>query len=108
MKAIVIDSLNKEIREVDIPGNLASLQEIVGGYVELVRLQEREDLYVNDEGLINGTTTFFSIDRHLLAGNGVVIGSNSDGELVPTKMTVEELSRKVGWHTVLLWEEAKA
>jgi hypothetical protein len=53
--AIVIEP-SGEVRELEIAGDLASLQGLVGGYIEPVPYQGSGNTpaYVNEEGLING------------------------------------------------------
>lgn len=97
MKAIVIDSKLQNVHEVDIDGKLESLQSAVGGYIELVELGGAEDLYVNEEGLINGTQEFFIFSgaHQPFAGNGIIIGSDGEGGQVSTLLTVEYVKSKV-------------
>lgn len=63
-----------------------------------VRLSDTEWLYVDDEGLINGTKTAFSInygDGYLM-GNGVVLGLLPNGESISTKLDANDLRDKYG------------
>lgn len=97
MKAIIIDATKRTITEVEVDGGLDSLQKAVGGYIELVRLDEGEDLYVNEEGLLHGEQNFFiySGAHQPFAGNGIIIGNKPDGGQKSTKMTVEEVTERV-------------
>lgn len=97
MKAILIDSANREVRELEVDGKLEGLQKLVGGYIELVRLSAEEDLYVNEEGLLHGEQNFFQLNGYAqpLAGNGVVVGNDGDGGQVSTRFTVEYVSGRV-------------
>lgn len=101
MRVIVIDAKAREVREAEVDGKLESLQAIVGGWIELVRFSEYDDLYVNEEGLINGTREFFLYEGfHPLAGSGVLIGNDCDGGQKSTDLSVEEVREKVGFLTV--------
>src|ERR1035437_9813871 len=99
MRVIIIDAKKREIREEDIKGDLASLQEVVGGYIELVRYSDQEDVYVNEAGLLHGEQNFFSLRGFLqpLAGNAVIIGSSEEGRQEPTKLTLEEVRKNVSF-----------
>ena len=59
--------------------------------------QEKETLYVDDEGLINGTDFGFSIKGYQdpLFGNGLILGSLSNGDSRGTDLTLEEIAESV-------------
>jgi hypothetical protein len=64
-------------------GSLAALQEAVGGLVDCIAWQPGVDVWVNDEGRINGMPA----NRHVpdygdIHGPFVVAGSNDEGETV--------------------------
>lgn len=98
MRVIFIDVTEKEVRELDIAGGLESLQELVDGYIELVRLSETSDLYVNEEGMINGTQEFFWLSGFQpYAGSGVIIGNNGSGGQVSTDLKLEDVKSNVSF-----------
>jgi Domain of unknown function (DUF3846) len=83
MKAILIDSKAREIREVEY-ANGADLRGFVGGYIESVPLDlpNGDTLYVDEEGMFKPQSSFFMIETHPtpLAGNGVIVGPEVDDE----------------------------
>jgi hypothetical protein len=97
MKAIIIDATKQEIRETEIDGKLAALQGAVGGMIELVELPEGADLFVNEEGLLNGTQAFFSYEgaHQPFAGNGIICGHDDEGNTTGTSMSVEAVRARV-------------
>lgn len=97
MKAILIDSTARVVCEVEIDRELKSLQELVGGYIELVRISDKDDCYVNEEGLLHGEQNFFEYEGFLrpLAGNGVIVGVGRNGKSAPTTLTAEEVAGRV-------------
>jgi hypothetical protein len=97
MKAIIIDSKKQEIRETEIDGKLAGLQAAVGGYIELVRLEDEQDLYVNEEGLLHGEQKFFFYHgaHQPFAGNGIICGHDDEGNTTGTSMQVEAVRARV-------------
>lgn len=100
MRVIVIDAVKREVREEQISGpTLAFLQKVCGGYVDIVRLLEGADLWVSDEGLINGTQEFFTIDGfpQPLAGSAVLAGNDGSGETTGTDIDVELVREMVGF-----------
>jgi hypothetical protein len=63
----------------------------VGGYLE-----DGDTLYVDDEGLINGTEKAFFFDGRLLMGNGLVLGCDEDtGESRSAVISPENLAARV-------------
>jgi len=99
-KAIIIDSENKKVYERDILADITAnktlslLQGIVGGFIEAVAVGDTETLWVNEEGLLVNENYFFSIDGQTLAGNGVITG-DKDGHTIGTKLTVEDIEKRV-------------
>ena len=68
--------------------------------VELIRLPNDNDLWVNEEGLvaISDDTKFFRFEDAVfpICGNGLLLGSNPEnGETIDTKLTIEEVKGKV-------------
>lgn len=56
LRAVVVET-DGAVREVEWDcdgGVLRELQEAVGGYVDVVALDQGLDMWVNDEGLVNG------------------------------------------------------
>ena len=83
MKAILIDSKAREIREVSYSRG-EDLRGFVGGFIQAVpvRLPNGDTLYVDEEGLFKPQTSFFMFHGHAapLAGNGVIVGPEIDDE----------------------------
>ena len=84
-----------------ITGDLESMQEIVGGYIELVRLPGLEehgiDLYVNEEGKLNGLQANFLIyeGRDLVVGTVFFVGADEEtGETVSLTAKQKKIVRK--------------
>jgi hypothetical protein len=90
MKAILIDSAAREIREVEYKDS-THLRELVGGWIERVSLglPNGDELFVDEEGMFKPQSAFFMIHGHYMpiAGNGVIVGPevyDEDGEYVRT------------------------
>lgn len=85
MRAIVIDAKNKEIREeqYDPKKGLEYMQKCVGGYIERGHtFKNGDEIYVNEEGLLEGLEYGFEIKgaHQPFLGNGVVVSTDRDGE----------------------------
>lgn len=70
------------------PG-LAALQAAVGGYVDLVR-GDGFDLWINDEGALNGMPANRVLGRHTLFGPIVAAGHDGEGNTVGLDATTCE------------------
>lgn len=98
MKAIKLTADSRTVTEVDIPNTIEALWEHVGGYIELaLRFPNGDVLYVDEEGLIKGGPKTFQVwedEQRIFAGNGVIVGSDDEGERQPCKSTVSEIAKK--------------
>jgi hypothetical protein len=86
--AYLIDSTNRVVRQVTFDG-FKGLQALVGGYLEVARTWPTGDvLYVDEEGLRKGLPFFWLHGvRNPIAGNGVVVGREVEGEQYPDGFT---------------------
>jgi len=69
MKVLIVEP-NQEPREAEIDNNLKSLQEVVGGYIETVRLITPNIVLICNE---NGKLTRLKPNR--LVGNDIIAGT---------------------------------
>lgn len=103
MKAILIDAINQQVREVDHDGTLESLRQLVScEIVEMVSMdsssKSRNVMYVDEEGHINGTKYGFLLINKAespFAGNGLIVGLGKEGEDTDTDFIVEEVKAAV-------------
>lgn len=107
MKAIVIDVIKEEVREVIIQkNNLDSIyQQLNCSCFDVVGLSEKESLYIDDEGLLklDENSKFFAIKGAYqpFAGNGLILGLDyNTGESISTKLTLEYVKSIVTFHTI--------
>lgn len=100
-KAILIDANNREIKEVSLGDDYKEIYQHIGCEIfDVVRIDENNDVYVDDEGLLklSPESKFFFVEGYPqpLAGNGLVTGiDNNTGETISTSLTVEQLKSKV-------------
>jgi hypothetical protein len=100
MKAIFINSKNKEVKEVDIKGDLQSWYETIGcDMVECaLYFDDHDSIMVDEEGLFHSECNeFFFVEggHQPFAGNGLVVGTDENGETVGTKISLDEVKSKV-------------
>ena len=117
LKALLIDAQNEIIREIEIENGFQHTAKAIGGgctTIELVSIARNEDsLYVDEDGLAhvvpNETKGFHytAEDGTLftIVGNGVMLGSNEEGESVDVKMDAVELAERVVWMDAALTTE---
>lgn len=84
-KAILIDTKNRDVREVEYK-DYKDIQAFVGSpFCIGMNFENGDTVFVDDEGLINGTEQFFTITggHQPFAGSGLIVGMeemNEEGE----------------------------
>lgn len=98
MKALLIDPETQSIEEIDIAGK-GDLPDLIGfDTLESDAVGEHGDrLYFDEECFLRGTKGRFQIDKVIpVAGRGVVVGTEADGEtLRDVAIGAEELGRRI-------------
>jgi hypothetical protein len=85
---VVIDAEKKEVRIESIDNKLEAMQGIVGGLIERAWvLSNGDDLYVNEEGLLNGSKSGFVMDHapQPYMGSGFIVGHDGKGNATDAK-----------------------
>ena len=106
MKAILIDSVERTVRSVEVDGSLDSLYASLSSQpqynvelVDRVVVDDNNLVWVDDEGLLKEPQHFFiwkGTERTVpLAGLGLVLGTTEDGESCDTTLTVEEVRSQI-------------
>jgi len=109
MKAILIDVKNEEVREVDHDDTLQQIYKFVDcATFDVLRLDGVNGIYVDDEGLFAEDRRFFiyrgtnrdgSHGRiQSLAGNGLILGVDSEGNSISPTITVKEVEEAIDFH----------
>lgn len=96
-KAILINAKQATISVVEV-GEYTDIYKHCGfDLFTTVSLGNGETLYVDDEGLINGTEYGFTIEGYQqpLMGNGLILGSTAGGDSKSTAFTAEAIKAKV-------------
>lgn len=78
---VLIVEPNKESYQIRIEHTLKNLQEIVGGYIEILQLDYNTDLVCNDEGKINRLPLNRFVDYDIIAGTFIIVG-HKDSETI--------------------------
>lgn len=94
----MVDPTSRTILEVDV-GDYRHIRELIDcDCVTAARFNDAGDVaYVDDEGLLKGPTDFFLIEGYPqpLAGKGVIVGTNEDGDDVEPSINLEWLLENV-------------
>lgn len=96
-KAILINAKTNSVTLVEV-GEYTDIYKHCGyDTFTCVGLAKGETVYVDDEGLINGTAFGFTIEGYdgPLMGNGLILGSTSNGDSKDTAFSVHEVADKV-------------
>lgn len=104
MKAFWIDSPNRLIREVDYDGDFKSISRdwLKCDYFDVVRLEDMDAIYVDDEGLMNGNQHgWFGLVGYPnpLKGYGLVLGADDAGDTKPPAIPITRLATLVRFPT---------
>lgn len=101
MRAYLIDPANARISEVDFNGDYRHIYELIDAErFDVARIDDSEGdgIYVDDEFLFKNHTLFYRVDGYAggyLAGKGLVLGSDEQGESVEPRITLDDLKRRV-------------
>ena len=102
MKAILIAPFDQSVSEVDYNGDYKEIYNLTDcNTFDVVSLDDTNDIYVDDEGLLKNPTRYFRIysytPNHLvtLAGKGLILGHNDEGETIATTLNANEYAGTV-------------
>jgi len=96
MRGFLIDPEAKTITEVDHNGDYKQIYEFIGvDCFTVVQMDDVNCVYVDDEGLLNNPRYFFTIQGYHqpLAGKGLVLGVDEEGETIGTNLELEDLQK---------------
>ena len=102
MHAYLIDPFTQTITQVEYSGDYQEIYKLTDcDTFTCVGINEFGDtVFVDDEGLINGKPQeFFMIANYPdpLAGKGLVLGTDDEGDSVSPSITLEQLKAQVDW-----------
>ncbi len=114
INGILIDPFQKKVTtvKVDTTNTLKSKYDLIGcSMVETVNYTHKsviEDIWCDEEGLMKprGEQRFFKISklpylhRGVIAGRGLILGSDNEGDTISTSLTIEEVLPRISWDFV--------
>jgi hypothetical protein len=106
MQGILIDPFTKTVSEVSYNGNYKEIYKLTGcSTFTVIELDANgETLFIDDNGLLENPEHFFKWEGYEqpLAGKGLILGTDSEGESVGTKFTKEFVEAQVTWPEIAL------
>lgn len=98
MRAILIDAHNCVVQEIDNKGDLDAIYRAIN--VEMIEVgyynpETGDTMYIDEEGLINGTTVGFELFGRQYAGSGIIFGTNPEtGDNAAAVIKLEDVKPK--------------
>ena len=108
MRGVKIDPEHGTIEEVDYSGDYKDIYKMLDiDTFTVVDLDNNNTLFVDDEGLLKDPEFFFTIDDgQPLAGKGLVLATDKEGETVATNLTIEDLTARIKFKRLKLLDIA--
>ena len=102
MKAILIDVKNQKVTQVLHDNTLESIYKHVDCRTfDVVNIDGVNSIYIDDEGLFVEDQLYFEYSggthKVQLAGNGLILGLNDEGDTVEPTLTLEHVKSKVSF-----------
>ena len=92
MKLLLINPFEQTVQEVKSKATLEDIYNLLGcDTLDAVGIDEQNVLYVDDCGLLKNNQRYFNINGKVLAGNGVVVGFDDEGDSVDTSLNADDL-----------------
>ena len=109
MKAILIDSENQTVKQIEIADGNDHLDSMYKAlkcemFEAPLVFNDGDTLYVDEEAMLKPISMFFEIEGapQPYAGNGLILGCNlKNGNSRSVKMTVEDIEKKIKFSSAL-------
>ena len=99
MKALLIDVKNRALKQIEIGEDFTEISKAIECDVFAAPhiLENNDVMYCDDEGLLKNPEHFFLLDSYPqpIAGNGLILGCDHEGDSVDAKTSLAELASKV-------------
>jgi hypothetical protein len=99
MDAYLIDPYQQQVTTVQYNGDYNQIYALIEcDCFDIARINDQGDgIFVDDEGLFKEQQAFFTFKGYAnpLAGKGLVLGTNAEGDSVSPKLTLDEVKSKV-------------
>lgn len=105
MKGILIDPFARTVTRVDVAKGIDAIYSLIQARpFDCVRIDERNAIFVDDEGLYRDDQRFFQFRGYPqpLAGRGLILGNDREGETVSCTLTLADVKGRVTFPAVAL------
>ena len=97
MKGILINPFDETIKEVMYSGNFREIYDLIDCRTfTVVRLNNVDDMFVDDEGLLIDNRYFTIVNKNY-AGRALIMSHDDEGDTVGTELTVQDIESVVQW-----------
>lgn len=101
MRSYLIDPHTQQITEVEHNGDYRQIYEFIQArpFTVVTINDKRDGIFVDDEGLYREGQRFFKLEGYEqpIAGRGLVLGCDDEGETVAPTITLSELKGRISW-----------
>jgi hypothetical protein len=103
MKAIKIDVVNQKVEQVNIGNDLEDIYEQISNgcstFTCVYGLETADVIYADDEALFQDVQGGFMLHsmKYPIVGNGLVLGTNLEGESISPEVSVEFIQKNIIW-----------
>ena len=98
MKAILINPFDETIKETEYTGDFREIYDLVSCRTfDCVSLDNEDDMYIDDEGLLMDNQRFFSIRGGNYGGKALLLSHDDEGDSVATTLTLQQVKDMVEW-----------
>ena len=91
---------------IEIEHNLSTLQNYVGGLIDIVEIEEEVDIILNDEGKLLGLSPNLVLYefRDIIVGDFLVVGQKNGETISLSEEKIEKYMKRFDLKRRLLWE----
>lgn len=100
MKAYLIDPYEQSVSEVEYNGDYNQIYKLIDATTfDVARIADGDSIYIDDDGLSKDWQEFFMHEDYgnPLAGKGLVLGCNDEGDSTEPACTLEQLREQVSF-----------
>lgn len=92
---ILFKEPNRPFEVKEIENNLETLQQLVGGYIEVVPYKDNIVIICDEEGKLKGKEINISFSYDVIAGNCLFVGTNEGDFTSLTDKQIEEIIEEI-------------
>ena len=89
---VIVKEPNKQAELIEIPDTLEKLQEIVGGYIQMIQFDRESALICDEEGKLKGYEVNFPLWNDVIVGTCVIAGVDGEDLADVPEQTIRTLN----------------